>query len=99
MDKTDQTNVLVSIFKISSTGMGHFGEMHFSLPVLSLPFDYFDVKDIKMSLRIISFEIIVACPQHYGLTCIFLPKCLIVYKNLHIDLVNALAEIEISFTK
>ena len=29
MDKTDQTNVLVSVFKISCTGMGHFGEIHF----------------------------------------------------------------------
>ena len=29
VDKTDLTNVLVSVFKISSTGMVHFGEMHF----------------------------------------------------------------------
>ena len=32
MDKTDLTNVLVSVLKISSTGMGHFGKMHFSFP-------------------------------------------------------------------
>ena len=70
MDKTDQTNVLVSVFKISSTGMDHFGEMHF-FPFPGLPFDYFDVQDIKVLLGIISFEIIVACPQHCGLTCIF----------------------------
>ena len=35
MNKTDLTNVLVSVFKISSTGMGHFGKMHFSF---SFPF-------------------------------------------------------------
>ena len=32
MDKTDLINGLVSVFKISSTGMGHFGKMHFSFP-------------------------------------------------------------------
>ena len=32
MDKTDLTNVLVSVFKTSSAGMGHFGKMHFSFP-------------------------------------------------------------------
>ena len=32
MDKTDLTNVLASVFKISSTDMGHFGKMHFSFP-------------------------------------------------------------------
>ena len=72
MDKTDKTNVLVSVFKISSTGMGHFGEMHL-FPFPSLPFDHFDVQDIKIVPRSISFEIIVACPQPYGLTCIFCP--------------------------
>ena len=72
MDKTDLTNVLVLVFKISSTDMGHFAEMHFSFPFPSLPLDYFDVQDLKILLRIISFEIIVACPQHYGLKCIFL---------------------------
>ena len=53
MDKTDWTNVLVSAFKISSTGMGHFGEMHFSFPFPSLLFDYFDVQNIKILLGII----------------------------------------------
>ena len=32
MDKTDLTNVLVSAFKISSTGMGHFRKIYFSFP-------------------------------------------------------------------
>ena len=32
MDKTELTNVLVSVFKISSTGMGRSGKMHFSFP-------------------------------------------------------------------
>ena len=32
MDKTDLTNVLVLVFKISSAGLGHFGKMHFSFP-------------------------------------------------------------------
>ena len=35
VDKTDLTNVLVSVFKNSDTGMGHFGEMHF--PSFSQP--------------------------------------------------------------
>ena len=70
---------MVSVFKISSTSMGHFGEMHFSFPFPSLPFDYFDVQDIKILLGAISFEIIVACPQHYGLKCIF-SRCMIGYK-------------------
>ena len=55
MDKTYLTNVLVSVFKISSTGMSHFGEMHFSFPFPSLPLDCFDVQDINILLGIISF--------------------------------------------
>ena len=69
MDKTDLTNGLVSVFKISSTSMDHFGKMHFSLS-----FDYFDVQDLKNLLGIISFEIMVACPRHYGLKCPMLDR-------------------------
>ena len=47
MDKTDLTNVLVSVFKISSTGIGHFGKMHFSFSFL----DYFDVQDLQKFTR------------------------------------------------
>ena len=72
MDKTDLTNVLVSVFKISSTGMGYFGKMHFFLSFSFL--DYFDVQDIKNSLGIILFEIMVACPRHYGLKCPMLDR-------------------------
>ena len=78
MDKTDLTNVLVSFFKISSTGMGHFGKMHFFLSFYFL--DYFDIQDLKNLLGIISFDIMVACPRHYGLKC----PMLIVYKKIKI---------------
>ena len=51
MAKTDLTNVLVSVFKISSTGslkyMGHLAEIQSSFPFPSLPSDYFDVQDLK----------------------------------------------------
>ena len=70
MGKTDLTNVLVSVFKISSTGMGHFGKMHFFLSFSFL--DYSGVQDLKHLLGIISFEIMVACPRHYGLKCLML---------------------------
>ena len=65
MDKTDLTNVLVSVFKISSTGMGSLWKDAFFLSLSFL--DYFDVQDLKNLLGIISFEIMVACPRHYGL--------------------------------
>ena len=80
MGKIDLTNVLVSVFKISSAGswvsvkcMGHLGEVQSSFLFPSLPLDYFDVRDLKILFGIMSFEIIVARPQHYGLKCIFCP--------------------------
>ena len=68
MSKTDLTNVLVSVFKISSTGtsMGHLGKIQFSIPFPSLSLEYFDVQDLKILFGIISFEIMVASSQHYG---------------------------------
>ena len=80
MGKTDLTTVLVSVFKISSAGslatvkcMGHLGEVQFSFPFPSLLLDCFDFQDLKILLGIISFEVIVASSQHYGLKCIFCP--------------------------
>ena len=58
--------------------MGHLGEIQFSFPFPSLILDHFDVQDLKILLGIISFEVIVASSQHYGLKCIF---CLIL--DLH----------------
>ena len=55
MDKTDLTNVLVSVFKISSSGIGRFRKMNFPFLFLS---GIFDVQDLKNLLGIISFEII-----------------------------------------
>ena len=49
--------------------MGHLGEIQFSFPFPSLPLDYFDIQDLKILLGFISFEIIVANSQHYGLKC------------------------------
>ena len=75
--RTDLTNVLVSVFKISSTGSyvgGSIGRDTVFLCFSQPPFlDYFDVQDLKILLGIISFEIIVASSQHYGSKCIFLP--------------------------
>ena len=53
MAKIDLTNVLVSVFKISSTYMGRLGEIQFSIPPPSLDLDYFDARIKKFSLRII----------------------------------------------
>ena len=74
MGKTDLTNVLVSVFKISSTIHGSLGRGTVSFPFPSLRLGYFDVQDLKILLGIISFEIIVyvASSQHYGLKCLML---------------------------
>ena len=74
MAKTDLTNMLVSVFKIQVQAlkyMGHLGEIQSSPPFPSLPLDYFNVQDLKVLLSIISFEIIGASSQHYGVKCIF----------------------------
>ena len=73
MGKTNLTNALVWVFMISRTGskcMGHLGEVQFSFPFTNLLLDYFDVQDLKILLDIISFQIIVADSQRYGLKCI-----------------------------
>ena len=53
--------------------MGHLRDVQFSSPFPSLPLDYFDVQDLKILLGMISFEIVAASLQHYGLKCIFGP--------------------------
>ena len=79
MGKTDLTNVLVSVFKISITGsqvavkrMGHLEMCSFAFLFLA-SFGLLDVQDLNILLGIILFEIILASSQHwyYGLKCIF----------------------------
>ena len=82
MGKTDLTNVLVSVFKISNQVqalkyMTHMGEIQFLFPFPSLPLDYFDVQDLKILPSIISLEMIVASSRHYA----FFAGSLIVYKK------------------
>ena len=94
MAKTDLTNVLVSVFKISSTGSsvhGSLGRDTVFLFFSQSPLHYFHVQDLRILLGIISFEINVASSQQNGLKCIFF---LIVYKKNF-----KLAKIEVSFIK
>ena len=58
MGKTDLTNVLVSVFKISNAGsvvavkcMGHLGEVQFSFPFPSLPLDTLTSRILKNFTR------------------------------------------------
>ena len=80
--------------------MGPLGEIQIPFPFPSIPLDYFGIQDLKILLGIISVAIVVASSRrHYGLKYIF-AGCLIVYKKtLNFELVNALAEIEVSFIK
>ena len=57
MDTTDLTNVLVSVFKLSSTGMGHFAEMHF-LSFSQPPFDAQDLKFYSESFHLRSLKLV-----------------------------------------
>ena len=88
-----------SRFQVKALSTGHLGEIRLSFPFPSLSLDYFDVQDSKILIGIISFEIIVASSQHYGLKCIFCPMLDRIQKILNFESVNALAEIEVSFIK
>ena len=79
--------------------MGHLEEVQLSFSFPSLPSDFFDVQVLKILLSIISFEIIVASLQHYGLNPFFARCLIVVYKNSNFESVNALVEIEVSVTK
>ena len=75
MAKTDLKNVLVrfSRFQVQAPKyLSHLGEIQFSFLFRSLPLDYSDVlKNLKILLDIISFELAVASSRHCGLKRIF----------------------------
>ena len=97
MGKTDLTNVLVSVFKISSTGsikvavkcMGHLTELQLSFPCPSLPLNYFDVQDLKSLLGIILFEIILTVltvTVHYS----FFPRLIFFFSNWFLSALDSI---------